>query len=93
MSSSYSKVIEAMHNDNTQEIEPDTYVISFRDAVKDLADHYCAECFTGKNAWLKECTDAWENKFMELENEFYEMDNRDLEIEYFDTFNVRIEVY
>lgn len=90
MSSNYNKVIEAMHRDNTQEIESDTYVISFKDAVKDLADHYCAECFTGKNAWLKECTDAWENKFIELENEFYEMSNNDIETEYYDAFDVRI---
>lgn len=93
MTSKMSKVIDAMNTGLFTEIDnafDNTYVINRQDAIKDLADHYCAELFTGKNRWLKECTSAWEEKFMEFEEEYDEMSNKDIETEYYDAFDVRV---
>lgn len=93
MTSKMSKVIDAMNTGLFTDIDnafDNTYVINRQDAIKDLADHYCAELFTGKNSWLKECTSAWDEKMEELGIEYDEMSNNDIETEYYDTFDVRI---
>lgn len=91
--SKISKVIDAMNTGLFQAVDESyngPYVVERQDAIKDLADHYAAECFTGKNRWWKEHTNAFEEKVMELESEFDDMSSSDIETEYYEAFDVRI---
>ena len=89
----FGSIINAIHDDKTQEEGNDTvFIIDLKTCIKDLVDYWTADCFTGKNAWLRECTDAYERKEVELTEEFWEMSKNDLQTEYFDTFNVRVSI-